>query len=112
MVASNGYSSQELAAHLEKRVAIERYRRRTRKAIGFGLAAEDTHPFTAVTWEDRVWEPNPELDQLVENDAPGIPLVGTKIPGRNAPCLCGSGRKFKKCCLPKIEKARWGQSQC
>jgi hypothetical protein len=22
-------------------------------------------------------------------------------PGRNAPCPCGSGRKFKKCCLGK-----------
>ena len=24
---------------------------------------------------------------------------------RNAPCLCGSGRKYKKCCLPKDEQA-------
>ncbi|NJM28786.1 MAG: DUF1186 domain-containing protein [Rhizobiales bacterium] len=23
--------------------------------------------------------------------------------GRNAPCPCGSGKKFKKCCLPKVE---------
>lgn len=22
-------------------------------------------------------------------------------PGRNEPCLCGSGRKYKQCCLPK-----------
>ena len=22
------------------------------------------------------------------------------LPGRNDPCLCGSGAKFKKCCLP------------
>jgi hypothetical protein len=110
VVASNGHSPQELAAHLEKRVAIERYRRRKQKAIGFGLAAEDTNPYTVAAWEDREWEPNPELDRLVENDAPGMPLPRTKLPGRNAPCLCGSGRKFKKCCLPKIEKARWGQS--
>jgi len=26
--------------------------------------------------------------------------------GRNDPCLCGSGKKYKKCCLPKDEKAR------
>jgi hypothetical protein len=25
-----------------------------------------------------------------------------KLPGRNEPCVCGSGKKFKKCCLPKI----------
>lgn len=25
-----------------------------------------------------------------------------KIVGRNDPCSCGSGKKFKKCCLPKL----------
>ena len=25
------------------------------------------------------------------------------IPDRNAPCLCGSGRKYKKCCLNALE---------
>ncbi len=28
----------------------------------------------------------------------------TKI-GRNAPCPCGSGRKYKRCCLPLHERA-------
>ena len=27
----------------------------------------------------------------------------TKPPGKNSPCICGSGRKYKKCCL-KLEK--------
>lgn len=26
----------------------------------------------------------------------------TKKPGRNEPCLCGSGKKFKQCCLTRI----------
>jgi tetratricopeptide (TPR) repeat protein len=26
-------------------------------------------------------------------------------PGRNAPCPCGSGKKYKKCCLPLQETA-------
>src|SRR5208337_3867560 len=25
---------------------------------------------------------------------------------RNAPCPCGSGKKYKKCCLPRHEEAR------
>ncbi len=25
---------------------------------------------------------------------------GHKLPGRNDPCICGSGKKFKKCCEP------------
>jgi tetratricopeptide (TPR) repeat protein len=27
-------------------------------------------------------------------------------PGRNDPCPCGSGKKYKKCCLPKDQAAR------
>lgn len=27
-------------------------------------------------------------------------------PGRNDPCACGSGQKYKKCCLPKDEACR------
>ena len=27
----------------------------------------------------------------------------TPRPGRNEPCHCGSGRKYKQCCLPKDE---------
>jgi len=27
-------------------------------------------------------------------------------PGRNDPCPCGSGKKYKKCCLPKGEEAK------
>ena len=27
-------------------------------------------------------------------------------PGRNDPCLCGSGKKYRKCCLPREEAAR------
>ncbi len=30
---------------------------------------------------------------------PPAPPAGTKV-GRNDPCPCGSGRKYKKCCLP------------
>ena len=30
----------------------------------------------------------------------GRPAMPTKVTvGRNAPCPCGSGRKFKKCCM-------------
>src|SRR3954469_24868226 len=34
-----------------------------------------------------------------------------KGPGRNAPCPCGSGRKYKNCCLPADEeRARFGRA--
>ena len=31
--------------------------------------------------------------------------------GRNDPCICGSGKKYKKCCLPKVEQARHSHKQ-
>ena len=46
-------------------------------------------------WED-------EEDYYYERPAPieTIKRVGPKI-GRNDPCICGSGKKYKKCCLKK-----------
>lgn len=29
------------------------------------------------------------------------PIIRGKKPGRNDPCPCGSGKKYKKCCYPK-----------
>lgn len=33
---------------------------------------------------------------------PPQPLRVTALPGRNEPCSCGSGRKFKRCCEPAV----------
>ena len=44
---------------------------------------QDTQPDT----------PLPPLPQPVKND---------KVVGRNDPCPCGSGKKYKKCCYPKF----------
>jgi hypothetical protein len=33
-----------------------------------------------------------------EAPAPSVPWVVPTTPGRNDPCSCGSGKKFKKCC--------------
>jgi len=39
------------------------------------------------------------LRRKMELDARILPAVATQKIGRNAPCPCGSGKKFKKCCL-------------
>tara|TARA_R110002051_G_scaffold221517_1_gene285132 strand:- start:723 stop:893 length:171 start_codon:yes stop_codon:yes gene_type:complete len=33
------------------------------------------------------------------NGMRGLDQTEMKAPKRNEPCLCGSGKKFKKCCL-------------
>ena len=42
-------------------------------------------------WEEDPWEEEPEYGE------PQKPAVSTKV-GRNDPCPCGSGKKYKKCC--------------
>ncbi len=34
----------------------------------------------------------------LDGDAPRTPLVKAEKIGRNAPCPCGSGKKYKRCC--------------
>ncbi len=38
------------------------------------------------------------LAVAVHEQLMGAPATGAKPPGRNAPCPCGSGKKFKRCC--------------
>jgi hypothetical protein len=58
---------------------------------------------------DFPWQQSNEMDVLTKGmgKAASLPTVvsrlgsnGLKV-GRNDPCPCGSGKKFKKCCLPK-----------
>lgn len=42
-----------------------------------------------------------DLEPLVDSNIPYM-RAGPKI-GRNDPCPCGSGKKYKRCCLPKAE---------
>ncbi len=45
-----------------------------------------------------------EINDLILSRFDASPAVNPyKDIGRNDPCPCGSGKKFKKCCLPKVE---------
>jgi uncharacterized protein len=46
-------------------------------------------------------------DHLPDLDDDGVPIPERnpyRTVGRNDPCPCGSGKKFKKCCLDKVEQ--------
>ena len=40
-------------------------------------------------------------EDLVKKTEKVEPLKADKAPGRNDPCPCGSGKKYKKCCGAK-----------
>jgi len=42
-----------------------------------------------------------EADAAMPDTRPARTYVAEKEPGRNDPCPCGSGKKYKKCCMLK-----------
>lgn len=61
--------------------------------------------FRATFREGRRWAVLEEHSRFVREDGQwfyldGDPVIQRLKPGRNVPCPCGSGRKFKACCGP------------
>jgi len=107
LIGSLDLSPRLLARRTEIRAVIEKYRHKAVKSIGLGVMVKDSSkPFHCATWVEGPWEYDAEMEKIMQDEPPFVPAPGTKLPGRNDPCLCGSGKKFKKCCLPKIEYAR------
>jgi preprotein translocase subunit SecA len=53
---------------------------------------------------DRSMLTSDEIDaeqELLDNTPPVDPIKAEEKPGRNDPCPCGSGKKYKKCCALK-----------
>jgi hypothetical protein len=89
---------------LEKHCLLRKYRARAARWYGICIAPDASLRF-GVNFESA-WEPNPKMEEVI-SAYPGHGSFANmsasgerrrKI-GRNDPCPCGSGRKFKKCCL-------------
>lgn len=50
-------------------------------------------------------KPEDITDMLKLENPNALTLRRENLPGRNDPCLCGSGAKFKKCCLSAQPRA-------
>ena len=86
-----------------ERGLIEKYRRKALKSISLGVMVLDSKAFECAMWVEGPWEPDEEMEKLIEAEPPFVPAPGQKLPGRNDPCVCGSGKKFKKCCLRRFK---------
>lgn len=68
---------------------------------GMYVKGEDSEAaFIANTIGDA-WLQQPGLDDWMAGQLAAGPLIGARRVGRNDPCPCGSGKKYKKCCLGK-----------
>lgn len=107
IVATKDQSAEALLRSTQSRTLLEKYRRKCVRSIGFGVLVSDpSRPFHCAAWAEWPWSHDPEMDKLIETEPAPIPSPGSKIPGRNEPCLCGSTKKFKRCCLQKMEASR------
>lgn len=60
------------------------------KSVDYAKALENP-PF-------KIERPPADLYDKIEVESPK-PFIANKVPGRNDPCSCGSGKKAKKCCF-------------
>ncbi|WP_392462920.1 SEC-C metal-binding domain-containing protein [Aeromonas dhakensis] len=89
-----------LRAHCTKR----KYQQQASQWFGVSVNPDGQVQFGVTL--DFAWEQSGEMDRLTANMKPASyvrnvlsqPLQAPKL-GRNDPCHCGSGRKYKKCCL-------------
>jgi preprotein translocase subunit SecA len=68
----------------------DRYEKKKRKGALSGLFKKNIDP-------DLL----DEEEQILANTPPVDPIETDPKPGRNDPCTCGSGKKYKKCCEGK-----------
>ncbi len=92
----------EVALALEHLIGIGVSRHRGCHLILDGFAEE----FFKALKRQRPWDPGPyqrHLEALMRAKAGGTVIPFDKRPGRNDPCPCGSGKKYKKCHGPQEE---------
>jgi hypothetical protein len=102
IVAALGLTTNELRQQTAFRAGLEKYRLKASASVALGIdAADTTKPFAFAFWVEGPWQSDPIWNEALNKERPkGMP--GEKLPGRNEPCICGSGKKFKKCCLGKF----------
>lgn len=102
VVGSSVATFEELKENMYKRGLIEKYRRKTQKSIVFGVLCNTNGKiFESADYIEFDWQPDKNMEALVESEPACMP---SKIPKRNAPCFCGSGKKYKKCHKDIVEE--------
>lgn len=109
VVATTFGSLSQLEKNLIFRTKIEKYKRKVDKSIGFGIVVSNnisTNIIDHIEFLEKDWIHDDKLEKEINNEPAFIPASNSKVPGRNDKCFCGSGKKYKKCCLEKVNRNR------
>jgi hypothetical protein len=100
----------EVTEQVSMRSEIEQYRARSTVTISFAIDLARQGAFALALWSERTWKYEKEMEEVLgrEKQRPrvlALPQGAPKV-GRNDPCPCGSGMKFKKCCIDNMNFQR------
>lgn len=94
-------AEKQMYAHCIKR----KYITKLKKWIGIHVTPK-TYNVNYGVMLDFEWEYSSEIESVIEPSRlqntfvkTGGAMTQAKRPSRNEPCFCGSGKKYKKCCL-------------
>lgn len=90
-------SIEKITQHCERR----KYQSQAKKWFGVAIDADSGNPVLG-TMLDHPWIPDKRLEQLTKGMSSipsALPSLASIKVGRNQTCPCGSGKKYKKCCL-------------
>lgn len=103
----NPTPSKEAVRTLEVHCAKRKYAQRAAQWYGVSVGLKGEIQFGITL--NHPWERSPEMDELTKDMKPSSSFgraiktmeraLRPKKYGRNEPCPCGSGIKYKKCCL-------------
>ncbi len=111
VIAHAGLDEEMFRKNAIVRTELERYATRASAAVTIGInQCDTTKPFDFALWSEGTWEFDKGIEELLTQDRKRerrmlLLKEGKKI-GRNDPCPCGSGEKFKHCCIGRIHFER------
>ena len=107
--SSETNSPEDLKSRLLVLCKLRKYRCKVDLWLGFGSFKNSFAPLDFVIFEHSPWVYDANLEDCCRKfsfadsvtSASAFASIGNQKVGRNSPCVCGSGKKYKKCCLGK-----------
>lgn len=103
-IVVNAANPEELAERVNTYSLLRKYLSKCDAWLGMGSFANSSNLIDFLIYNDEKWETDLMLEsehkELLDQmkKTPFTPMKGYKKVGRNDPCPCKSGKKYKKCC--------------
>lgn len=104
IVGTSHEPHESLAIKTQQRLLFEKYRCKSNRSIAFAVDTRTNRLVEFAQYLESQWIFDESMERLMAQDDRGVMTFSGKRPGRNEKCPCGSGKKFKKCCLLLLQQ--------